>query len=121
MANALGIAVVTLLYLSLHHGRRFSGRSPLEVVGLLMLLFAVTTAVFGQTRFPCLFLLMPFLLLIGLRLRLAGSATGLLMISFVGGLFTIAGRGPIALMRSNASSAAAMFLQFFIAVSLLVL
>jgi diguanylate cyclase (GGDEF)-like protein/PAS domain S-box-containing protein len=120
-ADALGIAVMTPLYLSFNQGKHFSGRSRLEVAGLLTLLFAVAMAVFWQTQFPCLFLLTPFLLILGFRLRLAGSAIGLLLISIVGGFFTIAGRGPIALMHYTSNSARDMALQFFIAVSLLVL
>ena len=34
------------------------------------MVFAVTLAVFWQTRLPCLFLLLPLLLLLGVRLRL---------------------------------------------------
>lgn len=120
-ADALGIAVMTPLYLSLNRGKRFSGRSPLEVAALLLMLLAVSMAVFWQTRFACLYLLMPFLLYLGFRLRLAGSAIGLLLISFVGGYFTIAGRGPIALMHSASTSSREMALQLFIAVSLLML
>lgn len=120
-ADALGIAVMTPLYLSLHRGKRFFGRSPLEVVGLLTLLFAVALGVFWQTKFPCLFLLMPILLLLGFRLRLAGSATGLLLISIVGGYFTMVGRGPISLMPYTSNVSRDLALQCFIAVSLLVL
>jgi diguanylate cyclase (GGDEF)-like protein/PAS domain S-box-containing protein len=120
-ADALGIAVMTPLYLSLHQRERFSRRSRLEITGLLMMLFAATLAVFWQTRFPCLYLLLPFLLLLGVRLRLAGSAIGLLIISIVGGYFTIAGHGPLALMRPTSGSSRDLALQFFIAVSMLVL
>jgi diguanylate cyclase (GGDEF)-like protein/PAS domain S-box-containing protein len=120
-ADALGIAVMTPLYLSFHQGKGFRGRSWLEVVGLLTMLFGAALLVFWQTRFPCLFLLLPFLLLLGVRLRLAGSAIGLLIVSIVGGYFTIAGRGPIVLMRYTSNSSRDLALQFFIAVSLLVL
>ena len=121
MADALGIAVMTPLYLSLHGGKRFSGRSPAEVWSLFAMLFLVAVGVFWQNQFPCLFLLTPFLLLLGFRLRLAGSATGLLLISVVGGYFTIEGRGPMALIQSNSHSVRETWLQVFIAVSLLVL
>jgi diguanylate cyclase (GGDEF)-like protein/PAS domain S-box-containing protein len=120
-ADALGIAVMTPLYLSFNQRERFSGRSRLEVTGLLTMLFGVTLAVFWQTRFPCLFLLLPFLLLLGVRLRLAGSAIGLLIISIVGGYFTIAGHGPIALMPYTSTISRELALQFFIAVTMFVL
>ncbi len=120
-ADALGIAVMTPLYLSLHRGRKFMGRSWPEVAGLLMLMLLATVAVFWQSSLPSLFLLTPFLLLLGFRLRLVGSATGLLMVAIVGGILTSKGRGPIVLMHERAESSHDLFLQFFIAVSMLVL
>ncbi len=120
-ADALGIAVMTPLYLSLHRGKRFFGRSPVEVVSLLALLFGATVVVFAQVKFPCLYLLTPLLLLLGFRLRLAGSATGLLLISIVGGYFTMVGRGPISLMPYTSNASRDLALQCFIAVSLLIL
>jgi diguanylate cyclase (GGDEF)-like protein/PAS domain S-box-containing protein len=121
IADALGIAVMTPLYLSFHQKRRFSGRSWLEVAGLLTMLSGATLAVFAQTRVPLLFLLLLILLLLGVRLRLAGSAIGLLIISIVGGYFTIAGRGPTMLIRNATDSKRELALQFFIAISMLVL
>jgi diguanylate cyclase (GGDEF)-like protein/PAS domain S-box-containing protein len=120
-ADALGIAVMTPLYLSFNQRVRLSGRSRLEVAGLLTMLFGVALAVFWQTRFPCLFLLMPVLLLLGVRLRLAGSAIGLLLISIVGGYFTVAGHGPFALIPTNSAISRELALQFFIAVAMLML
>jgi diguanylate cyclase (GGDEF)-like protein/PAS domain S-box-containing protein len=120
-ADALGIAVMTPLYLSFNRRERFSGRSLLEITGLLTMLLAATLAVFWQTRFPALFLLLPFLLLLGVRLRLGGSAIGLFIISIVGGYFTIAGRGPFALMHTSSAISRELALQFFIAVTILTL
>jgi diguanylate cyclase (GGDEF)-like protein/PAS domain S-box-containing protein len=120
LADALGNAVMVPLYLSLHKGKPFLNRSRREVYGLFVLLFAATIAVFCDSNFPGLFLLTPFLLLLGFRLRLAGSATGLLLISVVGGFFTISGEGPFAMMRNNTNVSRDVGLQIFIAVSMLV-
>ncbi len=120
-ADALGIAVMTPLYLSFNQQEPFSGRSRLEIASLLAMLCGATVFVFWQTRFPLLFLLLPFLLLLGIRLRLAGSALGLLIVSIVGGFFTIAGRGPVMLIPGMSASARDLALQFFIAVSMLML
>jgi diguanylate cyclase (GGDEF)-like protein/PAS domain S-box-containing protein len=120
-ADALGIAVMTPLYLSFNQHVHFSGRSRLEVAGLLTMLFGVALAVFWQTRFPCLFLLLPVLLLLGVRLRLAGSAIGLLLISIVGGYFTVAGHGPFALIPASSMISRELALQFFIGVAMLML
>ncbi|WP_353073107.1 bifunctional diguanylate cyclase/phosphodiesterase [Tunturiibacter gelidoferens] len=121
VADALGIAVMTPLYLSFREREQFPGRSRLEVAGLLTLLVVVAVGVFWQTRFPLLFLLLPVLLLLGARLRLAGSAVGLLIVSIIGGYLTIRGHGPIALVRSGSTMTGDLLLQFFVAVSMLVL
>jgi diguanylate cyclase (GGDEF)-like protein/PAS domain S-box-containing protein len=84
-------------------------------------LCGTTLVVFAQTRYPLLFLLLLILLLLGVRLRLAGSAMGLLIISIVGGYFTIAGRGPTMLIRNPTDATRDLALQFFIAISMLVL
>jgi diguanylate cyclase (GGDEF)-like protein/PAS domain S-box-containing protein len=68
-----------------------------------------------------LFLVLPFLLLLGVRLRLAGSTFGLLLTSIAGGFFTTIGRGPLVLIRSISVPSRDLALQFFIAVSLLML
>jgi diguanylate cyclase (GGDEF)-like protein/PAS domain S-box-containing protein len=121
LADALGVAVMTPLYLSFRVREQFSGRSRLEVSGLLTLLVVAAGAVFWQTRFPLLFLILPLLLLLGVRLRLAGSALGLLIVSIIGGFLTIRGHGPIALVRSQSPMTGDLVLQFFVAVSMLVL
>jgi diguanylate cyclase (GGDEF)-like protein/PAS domain S-box-containing protein len=121
VADALGMAVMTPLYLSFRRREQFPGRSRLEVAGLLTMLVVVTFGVFWQTQFPLLFLLVPVLLLLGVRLRLAGSALGLLIVSIIGGYLTIRGRGPVGLMRSGSSATHDLFLQFFVGFSMLVL
>jgi len=121
VADALGIAVMTPLYLSFRQREQFPGRSRFEVAGLLTLLVFAAGAVFWQTRFPLLFLILPLLLLLGVRMRLAGSALGLLIVSIIGGYLTIRGHGPIALVRSQSPMTGDLLLQFFVAVSMLVL
>src|ERR1700761_591047 len=121
VADALGMAVMTPLYLSFQKREQFPGRSRLEVVGLLAMVGVVTVAIFWQTRFPLLFLLLPVLLLLGIRLRLAGAALGLLIVSIIGGYLTIRGRGPVSLMRSGSTATHDLLLQVFVAFSMLVL
>jgi integral membrane sensor domain MASE1 len=76
-ADALGVAVMTPLYLSFVERERFPGRSRLEVAGLLTIVSVATVGIFWQTQLPLLFLLLLLLLIVGVRLRLAGSALGL--------------------------------------------
>jgi diguanylate cyclase (GGDEF)-like protein/PAS domain S-box-containing protein len=80
-----------------------------------------TVGIFWQTQLPLLFLLLPLLLIVGVRLRLAGSALGLLIVSIVGGFLTIQGRGPVALIRFGSATTHDLLLQFFVAISMLML
>jgi diguanylate cyclase (GGDEF)-like protein/PAS domain S-box-containing protein len=121
IADALGIAITTPLYLSFTQQERLPGRSRFEIAGLLAAFCAVTLLVFWQTQLPLLFLLLPFLLLLGVRLRLAGSALGLLIVAMVGGFFATATRGPVILIRPSLAPSRDITLQFFIAASILTL
>src|SRR5271163_3861645 len=120
-ADALGISTVTPLCLSFTRTVRFSRESVLSFLGPFALLCGVTFYVFWQTEFPFLFLILPALTLMGLRMGLAGSASGLLVVSVLGGFLTTGGHGPIMLMRSDAREAHILTFQFFIAVAMVVL
>lgn len=119
-ADALGIATMTPLYLSYYRGRILANRTQLEISAHFLFLVLTIAAIFGQSRFPLLFLIFPSLLLIGMRLRLAGSALGLLIASIVGGYLTVSGYGPLALVNISLTGRI-VFFQFFIAVAMLVL
>jgi diguanylate cyclase (GGDEF)-like protein/PAS domain S-box-containing protein len=120
-ADALGIATVAPLYLAFHRRDRFANRSWPEILGLFAVLGAVTFGVFWQSSFPLLFVMLPFLLLLGLRLGLAGSALGLLLVSIVGGLLSTLGHGPINLIHTASAPERDLVFQSFIAVCMLFL
>jgi diguanylate cyclase (GGDEF)-like protein/PAS domain S-box-containing protein len=120
-ADALGIATVTPLYLAFKQHKSFSNRSWREISLLFGLLCATTAYVFWQSQYPFLFLVMVSLLLLGVRLGLAGSALGLLIVSNLGGFLTILGHGPVAMVPRVSISMRALVFQFFIAISMLVL
>ncbi|QNI34391.1 diguanylate cyclase [Alloacidobacterium dinghuense] len=120
-ADALGMAVMIPLYLSFARRKLFLGRSWWEIVGVFALLCGSAVAVFWQTQAPLLFALLLGLLMIGVRLGLAGSALGLLVVSIIGGFFTTAGRGPLALMQNVSLTTRELTLQAFIAFSMLML
>ena len=120
-ADALGIATLTPLYLAFRHHQGFGKRTASEIVLLFALLLAVTLTVFWQTGFPLLYLVMPFLIMMGVRLGLAGSASGLLMVAILGGLLTTEGHGPIALNNHMPLAARELVFQLFVAVCMLVL
>jgi diguanylate cyclase (GGDEF)-like protein/PAS domain S-box-containing protein len=118
-ADALGISTVTPLLLSPVENRHFSKQFLSRLVGPFVLLCAVTVYVFWRTDVPLLFMILPCLILMGLRLGLAGSSLGLLGVSVIGGYFTTGGHGPTMLMRAGSQEDHIIALQFFIAVSML--
>lgn len=120
-ADALGIATVTPLYLAFKQHKSFSSRSWQEISMLFGLLFATTGYVFWQSQYPFLFLVLVSLLLLGVRLGLAGSALGLLIVSNLGGYFTILGHGPAAMVPRVSLSMRELVFQFFIAICMLML
>ncbi len=119
--DALGIATVTPLYLAFHRNDRFGSRSWTEIVGLFALLEAVTFGVFWQSRYPLLFLVLPILLWLGLRLRLEGSALGLLIVSILGGFLASSGHGPTSLIYTDSLPERDLVFQLFILVCMLLL
>jgi signal transduction histidine kinase/CheY-like chemotaxis protein len=120
-ADSLGMAIIVPLCLAFHRKDPLGNRSWLETAGLFALLGSVSVLVFRQTSYPLLFLIMPFLLLLGARLGLAGSALGLLMVSIVGGYYLLSGRGPLALMNQSGMPLRVLMLQIFVATSMLIL
>jgi signal transduction histidine kinase/CheY-like chemotaxis protein len=120
-ADSLGMAMIVPLCLAFHRKDPLGSRTRLEIAGLFALLGSVSVLVFRQTSYPLLFLIMPFLLLLGARLGLAGSALGLLMVSIVGGYYLLLGRGPLELMHQNTMPPRVLVLQVFVATCMLIL
>jgi len=118
-ADALGMAIVTPLCLAFHEKKPFNGRSRREVAALLLLQAAAIMGVCLQPRFPTLFVLMPLFLLLGLRLGLAGSALGLMLVSIVGGLRVASPQGPMAAVAAITLTERELVFQLFLAMSML--
>ncbi len=74
--DALGIAIMTPLYLSLSKRSWFMRRSWWEIVPLFAALFGLSWYVFWQDSLPLLFVIFPVLLLLEVRLGLAGVCGG---------------------------------------------
>src|SRR5450756_1063576 len=115
------MATVAPLYLAFQRKDIFGGRPWWEIALLFTMLTAGVVAVFWQTSFPVLFVVMPLLLLVGIRLRLTGSAVGLAIVAILGGLLSTRGHGPFALMRSSPLFERDLIFQFFVAASMLML
>ncbi len=120
-ADALGVAIVTPLYLSYHQRVHFPDRTWLEIGALFFVVCTTSFFVFWQTRYPLLYLVLPSLLVMGTRMRLAGSALGLLFVSIIGGFLTTHNHGPVALSTSTSFTARCLQLQVFVSVAMLIL
>jgi diguanylate cyclase (GGDEF)-like protein/PAS domain S-box-containing protein len=120
-ADVLGVATVTPLYLSYHYRRRFTTRSMAEAAILYSALALVTLVVFGLVTVPMLWVVLLFLVLLGMRLGFTGAALGLLMVSLIGGFFTVMGNGPLADSTSTSLNGKILLFQCFVATSMLAL
>ncbi len=118
-ADVLGMATATPLYLSFHYGRRFSHRPNVEVVSLFLMLGVVSVGIFRLTTYPMLWVVLLSLLLLGVRLGFTGSAVGLLLVTFLGGYFTLQGYGPLSMNGTLADRV--LVFQLFIALSMFAL
>ncbi|GGH13082.1 diguanylate cyclase [Silvibacterium dinghuense] len=121
MPDMLGMATVLPLYLSYRLRTGLRLWSWTEAAGLFSLVIAATLFVFGQNRYPLLFLLTPVLLFVGVRMGLAGSAMALLLIAVIGGILTSRGHGPTMLIHGATIAQRDMALQAFIALTMLTL
>jgi signal transduction histidine kinase/DNA-binding NarL/FixJ family response regulator len=118
-AEALGTAVVTPLALALHRVRRSglpAGRGVGEAVAALLLLVVVTFAVFWQSSYPLLFLVMPPLIGLVFHAGFAGAAFGIGLVSLPAIGFTLNGQGPLAIGDSVPMVERILVLQLFLLV-----
>jgi len=121
-AHGLGtISVAPLLLLVLRGEgvdwyRATSSRHKLEALLLLTVVTVTVFCVFAQERYPLLFLPILPLIITTFRLGRLGATSSVLILMIVGGLLTLNGHGPIALMHSTVG-ARAQFFQLYLAVA----
>ena len=119
LSHPLCLLVVTpcLLVLGrprLHLGMRgLTPRAGWALAGMLV----TALMVFGQSRFPVLFMVLPVIVAVSLEAGLYGAAMAVLIIASVALPTTMSGVGPVALSHGDVSEKAAV-LQLFLAVSL---
>ena len=96
--EALGLLLVTPILLLLARSHRFESSGPAhrpESFALVGLMLAVTAAVFWQDGAPLMFLVVPPMMLIGLRLSPTWTAGSLIALAVVSGGATLLGHGPV--------------------------
>ncbi len=89
-----------------------------ELVFMLLLVLAVSVAVFAQRSLPLLFLPVLFIILAAFRTGREGAAISVVVLAIVGGTATLLGRGAINLFSADLG-AKLQFFQFYLAATVL--
>ncbi len=117
MADALGIALVTPLAVALRRSdfRAMRGKEGLAYMILCLgLVGVVTAAVFSQSHYPLLFVIMPFLVFAAFRLGLAGLSAACIVCGGIAVAMTGSGSGPMFLIADATAADRLLFVQLFI-------
>lgn len=89
------------------------GRGPMEATGLLLMLTAVSIAVFAQNAFPLLFVPMLMQMAVTYRLGPFGAAAGVLIVATTMTVFTATGMGPLLMIRHSMTTVV-LFSQLYL-------
>ncbi|WP_297511450.1 MASE1 domain-containing protein [uncultured Caulobacter sp.] len=121
LGDLLGMLTVTPCLLVLIRAPAYLRERPLKRDGLLSILFCglVTALVFGQSRYPLLFLVPPAMLLAAWRQEVVGAALAVVLVAMIAVPLTMAGTGPIQLIGPD-GGAQSTVLQIFLALSIFV-
>jgi len=121
VGDGLGIAVVTPTFVAILHSRMRSIHLLRKHWIYPAMVLAVTVLVFSQNRFPLLFLIFPFLILVLTRIDLGWAATSTLIVALLGGWYTVHHRGPLALAVETGMEWKAAILQLYLAAAMFTL
>jgi PAS domain S-box-containing protein len=115
-ADALGMIIVAPVLLSVHvkDFLALSLRQIGEAAVIVAAVIATSLLVFGQSRYPLLFLIPPVLLIAAFRLAFRGAALAVCASAAVAVGLTVSGRGP--LMLVPAVGERILLLQAFLAI-----
>jgi len=123
IAHTLGLAVITLpLLIVFRDGAQASlaAISSKGAIASLLMLLAVTSGVFLQTRYPLLFLLFPAMVLVPFNAGFLGVAIALLIVTVESTTLTYLGTGPMALIADVTSREATVLMQLVLAQMLVI-
>lgn len=103
-ADALGLLVFTPALLALARkveNSAYSRARTIEFIASMAVIAVVSALVFGQERYPVLFLVPPALTFATFRLGIGGAAAGVLVVAAFAIGFAVAGHGPIQLIDGD--------------------
>jgi diguanylate cyclase (GGDEF)-like protein/PAS domain S-box-containing protein len=121
VGDGLGIAVVTPTFVAILQSRLRSTALLRKHWIYPAMVLAVTVLVFSQNRFPLLFLVYPFLVLVLTRIDLAWAALSTLIVAMLGGWYTVHHHGPLALAVEDGMEWKAAILQLYLASAIFML
>jgi diguanylate cyclase (GGDEF)-like protein len=120
--SALGMSIVPPLVLGLARRDTWDLFRPERIVNTavyLVMIAATTTIIFSRSEFALLFLVIPPLLFLVMRLGLSGGALGCCLVAAIGTWFTVGRRGgPLAQFNPSLEHRILM-LQLFLATAVL--
>ncbi|WP_198350995.1 sensor domain-containing diguanylate cyclase [Flavisphingomonas formosensis] len=102
--------------------RWFAANSPVErwaAMLMLSVMVAITFGVFGQNRWPLLFLPIVPMMVAAFRFEFIGAAGSTLALVLIGGTLTVYGDGPMQLLHAGRGEQI-LFLQFYIVCCMLI-
>ncbi|WP_336985653.1 MASE1 domain-containing protein [Altererythrobacter aquiaggeris] len=118
IADALGMILITpillIMFDTLTGRTRVTVRHPAEWTGIIAGGFILTSAVFIQSDYPLLFIVLPGIAFAAFRLGVLGTAIALLQVAVTSTIFTWQGHGPI-MLASNTIGVGLIVLQVFLA------
>ena len=124
IAHALGMLTFTPVFAFIASGelrdwfRSVRRADALQAFALMLLVAAISLAVFLQTSLPVLFLPVLPLIIVTFRLGRIGAAAGIVIIAVVGGWLTLRGLGPVGLLKGS-RAAHIQFFQFYLSVTVM--
>ena len=122
VSDALGMAVMLPLVLGLQPTelrQTLRDASWQTLCASFALMIATCFVVFGQSRFPLLFIVIPPMLLIAFRLGYAATAAAIFITAAIALAFTVAGEGPFTLLLDLTDTQRFFALQLVIATLIL--
>ena len=122
-ASALGMSVVVPLVLGLARPETRELFQPSRLANTLLYLLmiaAATIIIFSRADFPWLFLIVPPLLFLVVRLGLSGGVLGCCVVAAIGTFFTISkNEGPLSRLADPSLEHRILILQLFLATAVL--
>jgi diguanylate cyclase (GGDEF)-like protein/PAS domain S-box-containing protein len=121
MGDGLGIALVTPTFVAILHSRMRKTHLLRKRWIYPVMVIAVTMIVFGQSRVPLLFLIIPFLVLVLTQIDLGWAALCTMIVAIIGGWYSVRGQGPLALATTVGQEWKTAILQLFLAATMFTL